>query len=581
MLRGPDTRMRLVALLFIVALLPVLGQLVRIQVLEHPRYQRDVEELVRRRYALPEPPWGVITDRNGDLLVGNVPVYDIGADINLITDTVQAAQRLAPLVNVPEKDLRAALTLPEDEKKITTAWVPLAQDVSAESSQAINDLGYYWITMTPHWTRYYAEGDLASHLLGFINRDGQGYGIEVSQMRFLKGETVDKTGALSGDSNPLPNEMADGMEFPYSGTDLRLTIDRTIQAYIEGELAKAVAEYNAEGGTILVLNPRTGEILASASVPDYEPYRYFDYASSESVGVFLDPAISISYEPGSIFKVVTAAAALDCGKVDLNWSYQDRGSLEYGGIIVRNWSGGSYGQQDLEGALAHSLNVGMATLSTQVMGAHTFYDYVQAFGFGLPTGVGLYGESGGQVHLPDDWDWADSYLATNAFGQGIAVTSLQMVTAVSAIANDGVMMQPHVVAARYYPDGRSVEVPPRSLGKPISTETARTLSELMVRAVEREIDYAQVPGYRIAGKTGTAQIPTTGGYDPENVIASFIGFGPVPDPQVLVLVKLVKPDVPYTMRWGSQTAAPVFHELAERLFVLLGIPPSNLMAAGG
>jgi cell division protein FtsI/penicillin-binding protein 2 len=576
MLRGPDARLRLITALMIAALLPIVGQLVRLQVLEHGRYHEDVEALVRREYALPEPPWGVILDRNGDLLVGNVPVYDIGAEVNLITDTVMAAAQLSPLLNRPVEDLLNDLTPPEHAEGVV--WRSLARQVPAEQAEAIADQGWMWITMTPTWIRYYAEGALASHTLGFVNEEGMGYGLHAFQLRFLRGERVARVGAVSGDTSPMPDELLEGNAIPYPGTDLRLTIDRTLQAFIEGELEKAIQEYSAEGGIVLVMDPRTGEILAVASRPHYEPYRYPDYARDGEASLFRDPAVSVAYEPGSVFKVVTVAAALDSGQVDLDWSYQDRGGLEYGGVLVRNWDGASYGQQNLQGVLDHSLNVGVATLSTQHLGAERFYAYVRAFGFGQSTGVEVAGEARGFVHIPTDWDWSDSYLATNAFGQGIAVTPLQMAAAVAAIANEGEMMQPHLIAERRYPDGRVVHIPPRSLGQPISAETARVVAGLMARTVERELPMVQVPGYRIAGKTGTAQIPTTGGYDPEEVITSFVGFGPLPDPEVLILVKLDRPQVPLAMRWGTQTAAPAFQKIAERVFVLLDIPPSYLRA---
>ncbi|MBN1876867.1 MAG: penicillin-binding protein 2 [Anaerolineae bacterium] len=580
MLRGPDARLRLITALLIAVLLPVVVQLVRLQVLEHSRYETEVEGLVRRQYSLPEPPWGVILDRNSDLLVGNVPVFDIGAEVNLVTDTVMAATTLAPLLNRSETELLQDLTLSTGADGASfsdsVVWRPLARNVPMATVEKLKSLDWIWMTMTPTWERYYAEGALASHILGFVNQEGVGYGIHAFQMRFLRGESVSRKGYVSGDEQPMPDEMITEMSLPYRGTDLRLTIDRTIQAYIEGELEYALQEYNAPSGTIIVMNPQNGEILAIASRPHYEPSRYSEYAQAEQTFLFQDPAVSVSYEPGSVFKVVTVAAAVDSGRVDQNWSYYDGGTLEYGGVIVHNWSGGGYGTQNLEGVLAHSLNVGVATLSTQVLGPEIFYQYLRAFGFGQDTGIEVAGEANGTLHLPTDWDWSDSFLATNAFGQGIAVTSLQMMAAVGAIANEGEMMQPHVVAERLYADGRCVEIPARSLGYPISKESAQFVTTLMERVVERELELAQVPGYRVAGKTGTAQIPTTGGYDPEDVIASFIGFGPLPDPQILILIKLDRPDVPEAIRWGSQTAAAVFQRVASRLFVLLGIPPTEV-----
>jgi cell division protein FtsI/penicillin-binding protein 2 len=568
--------LRLITVLLIAILLPIFGQLVRLQILEHNQYQSEAEALVQRQYTLPESPWGVIMDRNGDLLVGNVPVYDVGAEINMITDTQMAASVLAPLLNLPEEELAKTLTLPEDAQDFI--WRPLTRHIPLESAQKIMGLHWPWITLSPAWERYYAEGALASHTLGFVNAEGMGYGVQAFQLRFLRGEQIARIGAVSGDTSPMPDELMEGNLIPYPGTDLCLTIDRTIQAYVEGALDQAIVEYKATGGTILVMNPQTGEILAIASRPHYEPYRYPEYAQNGQDALFSDPAVSIPYEPGSVLKVVTVAAALDSGRVDLNWSYNDTGQLEYGGVMIRNSSGAAYGQQDLQGILDNSLNVGVTTLSTQMMGADLFYKYIRAFGFGQTTGIEVTGEASGLVHLPTDWDWSDSNLATNPFGQGIAVTPLQMATAVSAIANDGLMMQPHIVAERRYPDGRTVPIPSNELGQPISAETARLIAELMARSVETTAKAAQVPGYRVAGKSGTAQIPTTGGYDPQQVIASYVGFGPLPDPQIVILVKIDRPDVPLSMRWGTQIAAPVFQKVAARVFTLLGIPPSNLRA---
>ncbi len=576
MLHGPDARLRLITVLLIAALLPILGQLVRLQVLEHSRYQSEAEALVSRQYSLPEAPWGVIIDRNGDLLVGNVPVYNVGAEINLITDTVMAASVLAPLLNRPEEELLATITLTQNTQ--TLQWRPLTNRVPAETAEKLLALNWPWITLSPTWERYYAEGAMACHTLGFVNASGMGYGVQAFQLRFLRGDNMQRVGPVSGDTSPMPDELMGGGLTPYPGTDLRLTIDRTIQAFVEGVLDQAIVDYKAAGGIILVMNPQTGEILAVASRPNYEPHRYPEYMENGQEALFRDPAVSIPYEPGSVFKVITVAAAYDSGRADTNWAYNDLGKLEYGGVSIRNSDGAAYGQQGLQGILDYSLNVGAATLSTQVLGANLFYKYVRAFGFGQTTGIELSGEASGIVHLPTDWDWTDSHLATNPFGQGIAVTPLQMATAISAVANDGVMMQPRIVLERHYPDGRIIPIPAHALGQPISAETARVVAEMMARSVDKIAKAAQVPGYRIAGKSGTAQIPTTGGYDPQQVIVSYAGFGPVTHPQVVVLVNLERPDVPANMRWGMHIAAPVFQKVMARVLILMGVPPSDLRA---
>ncbi len=579
MLRGPDERMRLIASLMVALLLPILMQLVRLQVLEHSQYRSEVEQMVRRQYALPDPPWGCVRDRTDELLVGNALRYEIGVEVNRITDTVAVADLLAPILGEPTGELRVKLSDAGDaESDSLVIWRPLVKEATEAVAEQVRALNLDGIIITPHWQRYYAEGLLGAHLLGFVNQEGEGTGVLSYHQRFLRPHLTSKNGVVTAYEQPVPSELANEPLMPYAGIDLRLTIDRTVQAYVERELDNALLEYNAESGVILVMNPRTGALVAMASRPSYDPARYPDYATVGEAEIFQNPVVSHAYEPGSVFKIVTAAAGLDSGRVDLEWTYEDKGIYEYGGIRIRNWSGGTYGVQDLQGVLSHSLNNGVAVIATRELGPELFYAYVRAFGMGQPTGVDLSGEVAGSVHLPTDWDWQDSYLATNAYGQGIAVTPLQMATAVAAVANDGVMMHPYVVGAREYPDGRSVEIPPRPIGAPIDEETAQTLSLLLENVINAEVPEARVPGYRIAGKTGTAQIPGAGGYDPEHVIASFVGYGPLPDPQLLVLIKLDRPDVAPTLRWGSKTAAPLFGRMAERLFMLLDIPPAERLA---
>ena len=576
MMRGPEARLRLVTALLIAALLPVIGQLVRLQILDRDRYQAEVDELVMRPYALSLPPDGTIRDRNGDLLVGNIPIYSVGAQIDLITDTQIAAAVLAPLLDLDEATLLEKFVIRENEEDLRWVWHRLAHGIRGDNAEAIKKLkeSWDWLTLEPTWQRFYPESELASHTLGFVNADGNGYGIEASQFHLLQPRPAAGMGEVDVLRAPLSEELAKGKLRAFAGTDITLTIDRTIQAFVEGELDKALELYGASGGTILVMKPQTGEILASASYPDYNPSLYSTYDVSEQ-GRFVDPAVSVVYEPGSVFKMFTVAAALDSGSVTQDWSYYDSGLIEYGGVLVRNSDGAGHGQQNLQGVIDHSLNVGVATLTTQHIGADVFADYVLRFGFGRPTNVGLFGEAAGLVHLPWDLNWSDGYLVTNAFGQGIAVTPIQMATAASALANHGTMMKPRLITERRTPEGRVVPIPPKVAGQPVSAETADYVVGLMEHAVETSIVKAQVPGYRIAGKTGTAQIPVSGGYDSVEVITSFIGFGPLPDPQLLILVKLDRPQVDLSVRWGTQTAAPVFNLVASRLFVLLGIPPTE------
>jgi cell division protein FtsI/penicillin-binding protein 2 len=357
--------------------------------------------------------------------------------------------------------------------------------------------------------------------------------------------------------------------------ELVLTLDRTVQALVEAELERSVQEYQAEGGTIIVMDPRTFEILALASLPNYDPGRYNDFYGLEPLP-FEDPAVSKQYEPGSVFKVLTVAAALDAGLVTPETTYYDQGWIEVGGLVVANASRQAYGERTVADIMIHSLNVGTAWLSAK-MGPDIFYRYLQKFGIGQVTGVGLAGEVAGQLLLPQDYErWHDSNLGVNSFGQGLAVTPLQMISAVATVANDGARLRPHVVARRVAPDGAVSTFRSEIEARVISPQTARMLMEMMVRTVDEGVPSARVPGYRVAGKTGTAQIPIPGGYDREATIVSFVGFGPVPDPRLVILVKL---DRPKSSSWASDTAAPVFQRLAARLFVTLGIPPGGMEVA--
>jgi cell division protein FtsI/penicillin-binding protein 2 len=355
------------------------------------------------------------------------------------------------------------------------------------------------------------------------------------------------------------------------GADLILTIDRTVQYVVEKHLQQAMDTYRAQSGTIIVMDPRTGAILAMASLPCYSPGEFFEADES----LFMNPAVSRQYEPGSVMKLITMASALDSGTVTPQTTYYDAGVIEVGGYPFRNWDRGAYGTVDMTGLLAHSLNVGAATIATW-MGPDTLYSYFQRFGFGRPTGIDLMAEAGGQMPLPGASDWTESNMGTNAFGQGLASTPLQMLSAVSALANQGYLMQPYLVQ-EIHSQGRVFIHEPTVLSRPISEQTANQLTAMSINAVRQEIPQAQIEGYTLAGKTGTAQIPEGGIYHPDDTIASFIGWLPADAPEIVVLIKL---DRPRESPWGSQTAAPTFAELAQELVALLGIPPDNIRLQG-
>jgi len=562
MAEGPRRRLRLVSTLLIGLVLVIVAQLVQVQIVDHHFYEEWAEAQLVRSIVMAEPPRGTIRDRNGCLLAGNAVMYSIEADTAYVVDTEAASTALGALLPVSAAHIEQLLAGDD-------LWVKIASPVSKGVGEQIADLGLSGITVRPLWIREYPEGALASHLLGFCNAEGLGfYGVEGFYDVLLQPEQVERRGPVDPTSKQIPWTVAP-VVLPRPGTELVLTLDRTVQALVEEELARSVWEYQAEGGTIIVMDPRTFGVLALASLPSYDPGRYVDFFS-QTPPPFEDPAVSQQYEPGSVFKVLTMAAALDAGLVTPETTYYDQGWIEVGGLVMANASRQVYGQQRMADILIKSLNVGSAWLSTQ-MGPDLFYRYVQAFGIGRPTRIDLAGEVSGQLWLPEDYEqWHDSNLGTNAFGQGLAVTPLQMIVAVATVANDGARLRPHVVYRHIAPDGVVSTFRPVVEAQVVSPQTARTLVEMMVQVVEEGVPQAKVEGYRIAGKTGTAQIPIPGGYDKEGTVASFVGFGPVPDPQLIILVKL---DRPQTSPWASETAARAFQRLASRLFVVLDIPP--------
>jgi cell division protein FtsI/penicillin-binding protein 2 len=357
-----------------------------------------------------------------------------------------------------------------------------------------------------------------------------------------------------------------------AGKDLVLTVDRTVQWIAQDELQKGLQKYRAKAGTIIVMDPRTGAILALANFPTFDP----NDVSKADLASIQNSAISAQYEPGSVLKVITAAAALDSGVVKANELLTDTGSIVVGDRIILNSSRTAWGQVDMTEALARSLNVVTAQWALR-LGKERFYDYLNRFGFGRVAGIDLSGEVYGLLKTPGSPDWSVSDLGTNSFGQGMAVTPIQMINSVASIANGGKLMRPYIVAARVA-DGKLQYTEPTVIGITVQPETAKELTDILVDVVDQGNIAAGVAGYDIAGKSGTAQIPTEQGYTDDETIVTFIGYAPADDPQFIVLVKLDRPD-PNISPWANYTAAPVFAMVARRLFDYYSIPPDEIRLA--
>jgi cell division protein FtsI (penicillin-binding protein 3) len=564
-----DSR-RLTLLVFgiVLGVTVVTGRLVYYQIFRHDELKEWSADQCTWEEPIPARR-GDITDINGHLLALDTVEWDVSVSPPLVTGGSELAGDLSGILGIPQSTVQTAF----DAK---APWFHLARGVDYEVGKSILELDANGVTCDPEARRFYPEGSLFAHLVGIVNTTGDGfYGVEGYHnliLRGAEGKKIVEKGPTGNELPLLPVEEIPSM----AGTSLVLTVDRNIQWIAQEELRNALKEYEAESGTVLIMDPQTGAILADVSYPSFDP-NDFVHADPD---LLADPAVSDMWEPGSIFKIVTWAAALDAGVISPGTTFYDEGALEVGGRVIRNWNRQGNGLVTMTDGLVKSLNTVASFISTS-MGKETFYTYLRRFGLGILTEVDLDSEGPGMIKLPGDSHWFPSELGTNSFGQGIAVTPMQMIVAVSAVANRGTMMKPYIVHELIGTDVETgeqqvVQVQPMVVRRAISQETAGTLTSMLVEVVDRGATEAQVPGYRIAGKTGTAQVPTPYGYHDTDTIASFVGYAPAEDPQFIVLVKL---DKPRTSPWGSQTAAPTFSAIAERLFAYMQIPPDEIRLA--
>ena len=565
------------------ALTFVMGLIALAIIVQMTRIQNSAEAAVFRQQASNYayelrtfyPDRGEIYDRNGHLLAGNKSVYELGVDLNTVKDPHAIAFAVSTELGLDYSHIIDMILNPPDG----LSYVVIADYVEASHADSLQQLkkalqaqapegtlgGLTGLQFKSHPQRSYPEFSLGSNIIGFVNREGKGYfGIEEKYDTLLAGSPVQVL---------VPTDPNKAFEIPRvpNGTTLVLTINRDLQAAAEKLLDESLTEYGAVGGTIVVMDPSNGELLAMANSQRMDLNQFWNYGSVYNTAGDFNTAISMPYEPGSVIKILTMAAALDTGTVTPQTTYLDTGSILVGGATIQNWNQEPWGVQDMTGCLQHSLNVCMATISTQ-MGAGNFYTYMQKFGLGQLTGVDLAGETAGRLKIPGDADWYPVDLGTNSFGQGLTATPIQIMMAASSIANHGRIVMPHALYAMMR-DGRQYKVPAQFAGTPISQQTADTLSGMLAASLEFEGSLALVPGYRIAGKTGTAQIPVNGFYDSTQTNASFIGWGPVDDPRFMIYVWLERPSASI---WGSETAAPVFSKMAQKTVILMDIPPDSI-----
>lgn len=509
---------------------------------------------------------GEIFSADGFPLVSNEKVYLIYGEPNKIKIPVEEiAKKIASFF---EEEAREELEeiIKERLSRQDLLWVPLKRKVSREIKEKIEGLEIEGIGFEEEEKRVYPESSMAAHLLGFVGFDKNGeekgyFGLEGFYNLELRG----KPGIVRQEKDALGNPILlgeDKSEEKVDGRDLTLTLERSVQYIVEEKLKKGLKRYGAVSGSVVVMEPKTGAILAMASFPNYDPSFYWRYDKS----LFPNPVIASSYEPGSTFKVIVMAAALDAGAVKPEAKCDKcDGPRKIGKYTIKTWNDKYYPGSSLKEIIQHSDNVGMVFVAEK-LGIEKLYDYLQKFGFGQPTGIDLQEEASPPLREKSDWKFID--LATASFGQGIAVTPLQMVRAVGVIANEGKLVKPFVVKKIRSEKGVE-EIRPAPSLRVIKPATARLVTEMMVNAVENgEAKWAKPKGFKIAGKTGTAQIPVAGHYDEEKTIASFVGFAPADEPKFVMLVTLREPT---TSPWGSETAAPLWFDIAKELFLYYGI----------
>jgi cell division protein FtsI/penicillin-binding protein 2 len=530
-------RFTIIILVFSLAYMSLGFRFYNLQIENGRQYLAKAEDIIAGA-NLVEPERGNIffTDKNNNLMPAAIKkeYQNIVASPKDMADAEEAVEILSPILNITKDDLMAKIG------NLKSSYVMLLKKVSDGVAKEIKNLGLDGIRVEKIETRFYPYGTLAAHILGFTRDNVGQYGIESFYNEELEGVSNDSSaGKWSGAEN---------------GKDIELTIEPNVELQAEKTLSKLVSTYKAEGGLVIVGDPKTGEILAMAGTDNFDPNNY----GSSSMASYLNKSVQEVYEPGSIFKIITMAAGIDSGKITSQTTYYDTGSVTIDGYTIENWDHKAHGTMTMAGVLEKSLNTG-SIFAMQKMGKKTFWDYIERFGLNKKTGIDLPGErlsdtknlkSGGNANY-----------ATASFGSGIAVAPIRLWTSIASIANKGIMMKPHLVKSE-----------PQEIGRSVSEETAKKLTDILVTAVDNG-KLATVNGYTVAGKTGTAFIPdlVNGGYT-DDVINTYIGFAPASDPKFVILIRMDKAE---GAPLAGQTIIPAFQELADFVLRYYEVPPDR------
>jgi cell division protein FtsI (penicillin-binding protein 3) len=555
MRRPPANRLVGLLALMLFGLAAVIGRLAVLQVRDHRTLSAAGLEQRVHLTDLPSER-GRILDRSRAPLAITLEGRDVYADPRYVTDPAGEARTIARVLGLRRREV-------ERQLRADTTFVYLARQVDVAVADRLADRALPGVGFLEVPIRHYPAGPLAPQVLGFVGVDAKGLnGLEFEYEDVLSGTPGTRTVELSADGLPIPAGI-EVVRPAVPGRTLVTTLDREIQHLAQQALRRAVTDNGAEAGTIVVMDPRTGEIYAMASYPWFDPNR-FEGADRDAIR---NRAVTDMFEPGSVNKVVTAAAALESGTVGVRDVFDVPWSLRVGGYTVHDSHAHAVEAMTLGEIVAQSSNIGSAMVAERI-GSTTLATVLSRFGYGRPTGIGFPGEAGG--HLPEFGTWTDVTRTTVSYGQGISMTPLQMATVYATVANGGVWVQPRLVRGTIGADGRLDPAPPASSRRVISEETATMLTRMLASVVETGTGgAAQIPGYQVAGKTGTARKLVDGRYV-QRYMASFVGFLPASRPRVVIAVSLDEPRTVY----GGVAAAPAFSEVALHAIQRLAIPPA-------
>lgn len=554
------TRLGVVFVAICVAFAGLAVRLVMLQIVDAPAYARIAADQREREILFPARR-GTIFDRSGEPLAISVDLHTIYTDPKLVEDVEAEAAKLAPVLDQKTEAVAANLAGSE----MGDRFEYLARQVEPTIADRVEELDLPGVFMRPEAKRYYPNDRLASHILGFADVDGKGVaGIELQYEDILRGQP----GRMILEQNPAGIALPQAeftYERPRPGRALVLTIDKELQYFTELTLERATLAYNAKAATAVIMRPDTGEILAMATVPDFDP----NNAGDSPTAALRNRAVVDTYEPGSIFKAVTVSGVLEEALVTPRTKFVVPDEMAYIDRVFHDSHAHPTEEMSTAEIIKDSSNVGTIQLGLK-LGAQLLDHYVHEFGFGTPTGLDFPGEVAGQV-LPLE-DWSGTTVATVPIGQGIAVTAIQMASAYSTLANDGVWVEPKLLSGTMTPDGDLTPSPQPTAKRVVSRKVAGQVTKMLVSVVKDGTGTeGQIPGYKVAGKTGTAQkaLPT-GGYGDEYV-GSFAGFAPANDPKIVMIVSFDEPDAKY----GGVTAAPTFATIAEFALRRMGVPPNS------